>query len=127
MGADANREAPESKQFWDATAQEKLLVKRCRNCEETHHYPRASCPHCYSNDLEWIESRGLGRIYSFSTLRRATPPYTIAYVALDEGCTLLTNIIDCDPDDLAVDQKVRLAFAIADGDVRMPVFKPVEP
>jgi hypothetical protein len=32
-----------------------------------------------------------------STFVRATPPYTIAYVTLEEGPTMMTNIIDADP------------------------------
>ena len=56
------------------------------------------------------ERSGKGAIYSFSVMRRAETPYVIAYVTLDEGTTMMTNIVDCDFDRVEIGQKVRLVF-----------------
>ena len=40
---------PETKPFWDAAAQGRLLVKKCQACGQSHHYPRALCPFCFSD------------------------------------------------------------------------------
>ena len=77
-----------------------------------------------SANTEWQEAAGEGTIYSWSVERRATPPYAIAFVTLSEGLTLLTNIVDCDLDKLAIDQKVKLGFETRDGQP-VPVFRPV--
>jgi uncharacterized OB-fold protein len=37
---------PETKAFWDAAGEGRLLVKQCDDCGEHHHYPRAACPFC---------------------------------------------------------------------------------
>ena len=76
---------PETQACWDAASQGKLLIKRCAACGESHWYPRALCPFCGSDRTEWQDSAGRGVIYSYSVMRRATPPYVLAYVTLDEG------------------------------------------
>jgi uncharacterized protein len=87
---------PEAKPFWDAAAEGRLLVKRCSECGEHHHYPRDGCPFCGSVNTEWRQAGGQGTIYSFSIMRRAEVPYIVAYVTLDEGPTVMTNIVDAD-------------------------------
>jgi uncharacterized OB-fold protein len=116
----------EVKPFFDAAAQGKLLLKKCAACGEHHHYPRALCPHCFSERTEWVEARGTGIVYSYSVLRRGVPvPYCIAYVTLDEGVTMLTNIVDCDLDIVRIGQKVKVAFKPSDGGAPVPMFAPV--
>lgn len=116
---------PESQRFYDATAQRKLLIGHCKACGKHHYYPRALCPHCLSDDTDWIESAGKGEIYSYSVLRRGVPvPYALAYVQLDEGTTMLTNIVDCDLDALSIGQRVNLDFAATPNGTMVPVFKP---
>ena len=58
----------------------------------------AFCPYCFSDKLEWKQASGKGKIYTFSVMRRAPEPYVIAYVTLDEGVSMMTNIVDCDFD-----------------------------
>ena len=114
----------ESKPFWDAATEGKFMIKRCTACGEAHWYPRALCPFCMG-DTEWCSLSGLGTIYSVSVTRRAGPiAYAIAYVALDEGITLLTNIVDCDFDDLKIGQRVEVTFKPAEGGAMVPMFKP---
>jgi uncharacterized protein len=115
----------ETQPYWDAAGGGKLLVKTCRACGQAHHYPRALCPFCFSDQTEWKEASGRGVIYSYSVMRRAPAPYTIAYVTLEEGPTMMTNIVDCDFDRLAIGQTVRVTFAPTEGGPPLPVFTPV--
>ena len=115
----------ESERFWDAAADGKLLIKRCSACGEPHYYPRALCPFCLSADTHWQEASGAGTIYSLSTMRRGKDaPYTLAYVTLDEGAAVLTNIATEDHDALAIGQRVRVRFAESDGGAPYPMFAP---
>jgi uncharacterized OB-fold protein len=115
---------PETKPFWDAAAQGKLLIKKCSACGEFHYYPRAMCPFCFSDRTEWHTASGRGTIYSFSITRRAPVPYAIAYVTLDEGVTMMTNIVDCDLDAIRIGHKVSLVFKPSDGGPPVPMFTP---
>ena len=114
----------ETQPFWDGTAAGKLLLKRCRDCGETHYYPRAICPFCFSAATEWYEASGQGKIYTYSVMRRAPVPYVIAFVTLAEGVSMMTNIVDCDPDAVAIGQEVQLTFRETEGGFALPVFAP---
>ena len=113
----------ENKPYFDAAAQGKLLVKRCAACSKLHFYPRAICPHCFSERTEWKEAAGTGRIYSYSIVRTGAAR-AMAYVTLDEGVTMLTNIVDCNLDSLRIGQKVRVVYKPAEDGTPVPMFTP---
>ncbi len=115
----------ESKRFWDATKEGKLLIGLCKDTGKHFFYPRSTSPFTLSKNVEWVEASGRGTIYSFSVMRRAPIPYAIAYVTLDEGPTMMTNIVECDLDALKIGQKVELVFRPAGDDAALPVFRPV--
>ena len=55
----------EAKPFWDAAAQQKLLIQRCQDCSAWVWTPRPSCNECGSEKIEWTPMSGKGEIYSF--------------------------------------------------------------
>ena len=114
----------ENRAYWDAASDGRLLVKHCLDCGRNHHYPRALCPHCFSDRTQWRDSSGVGTLYSFSVMRRVAAPYCIAYIALDDGVTMMSNVVDCDFDALAIGQRVKVAFRPSDGPLAIPVFVP---
>jgi uncharacterized OB-fold protein len=120
----APESSPETKAFWEGAAQGKLLIKKCRACGQSHYYPRALCPFCFSDATEWQAAAGTGTLYSYSVMRRAEVPYAIAYVTLDEGPTMMTNLVDCDFDALRIGQRVKLTFTPTDGGPPVPTFTP---
>jgi len=115
---------PDTQEFWDAAAAGRFLIRRCGACGKAHWYPRPICPFC-SGETAWVEASGRGTIYSYSVMRRAEAPYVIAYVTLAEGPTMLTNLVGCDPDALAIGGAVRLVFTPTDGGPPVPTFTPV--
>ena len=115
---------PENKPFFDAAAAGKLLIKKCNSCAKVHFYPRALCPHCFSDKTEWLEAKGTGTVYTFSVLRAVQDPYCICYVTLDEGVTMLANLVDCDFDKVKVGMKVRTVFKPSEGGTPVPMFAP---
>ena len=116
--------APDATAFWAGAEAGKLMVPKCKSCGKSHWYPRPLCPHCFSDQVELVESNGTGVIYSFSHMPRAPEPYTVAYVTVPEGVSLLTNIIDCDPATLKIGQKVKLAWNKVEGGPQVWCFTP---
>ena len=114
----------ETKVYWEAAKERKLLVKACRSCLRMHYYPRPHCPYCLSDDTDWTEVSGTGTIYTYSVMRRADKPYVIAYVTLDEGVTMLTNIVECDPDSIDIGHAVEVVFRETERGFCLPVFRP---
>lgn len=79
-----------------------------------------------------MEASGRGTIYSCTTVRRAPPkayaeavPYVLAYVELEEGPRVLTNIQTDDPDSVVIGQAVEAVFDPA-GEVALPRFRVTE-
>jgi len=111
-------------EYWSAANQRRLLIRTCLACHKIHYYPRAVCPHCLSEELHWAESPGLGEIYSYSTMAIDGNAHTLAYVTLDEGIVMMTNIVECDPTALDVGQRVKVVFVRSSGGQCVPMFSP---
>ena len=115
---------PATEPFWSAAREGIFKVRRCTSCQKAHWYPRPVCPFCMG-DTEWAGASGRGTIYSVTVTRRAGPiAYALAYVTLDEGVTVLTNIVDCDLDALRIGDRVRVTFKSAEGGHAIPMFTP---
>ena len=106
-------------------AQGRFMIPVCTACGKAHWYPRAICPFCASDKVEWREASGKGTIYTFSFMRRVNEPYVIAHVTLAEGPTMLTNIVDCDFDTVRIGQSVAVVFKETENGPPVPMFKPV--
>ncbi len=103
----------------------KLLIQKCGGCGSAFYYPRVVCPFCLSSDVGWFECKGEGEIYSVSVMRRGEP-YALAYVTLDEGPRMMTNIVDCDLDSIGIGQRVAVVFKDIEG-IPTPMFRPAGP
>jgi uncharacterized protein len=122
---------PETTEFWAATAAGRLLVKRCQDCDSLIWYPRAICPECSSLRTEWFEVSGRGSIYSYTVNYRGegvyqgAPPFVLAYVELDEGLRMMTNIVAASEADLAVGLPVEVVFHDTGEGTALPRFRPL--
>jgi uncharacterized OB-fold protein len=114
----------ETEAFFDAARRGRFMIPVCAACGKAHWYPRAICPFCSSDKVEWRESAGSGTIYTFSVMRRVKEPYVIAHVTLAEGPTMLTNIVDCDFDTVRIGQKVAVVFRETENGPPVAMFKP---
>ena len=115
---------PDNASFWQAAREGKLLLKRCVDCEHVHWYPRPICPFCGSDHTEWIAAGGKGTVYAVSVTRKPEPAYAIAYVTLEEGVTMMTNIVDCDFDAIRIGDAVQVVFKDSEGGQPVPMFRP---
>ena len=115
----------ETQGFWSAAREGRFVVPTCDACDKAHWYPRAICPFCGSDKVQWRNASGRGTIYTFSVMRRAKEPYAIAYVTLAEGPTMMTNLVDCDFDKLSIGQAVNVVFKDTEGGPPVPMFRPV--
>ena len=119
----------ETAPYWEAAAESRLLIQRCQSCTRHQFYPRAFCMACLSDRLEWVESAGLGRIYTFTICRiPANPsmkdkvPYAVAVIDLDEGVRMLTDIVDCPIDQIRIGARVEVRFERISSTCVLPQF-----
>ena len=122
---------PESRPYWDAAADGKLLLRSCGDCGAVHHYPRPFCPTCWSENVAWVESSGRATLYTWSTVFvndmypfKERLPYIAAVVDLEEGPRMMTNVVDAEPDQLQVGMALEVAFRPVNDDITAPVFRP---
>jgi uncharacterized OB-fold protein len=118
--------------YWDGARAGHLLLQRCRSCATFIHYPRAWCPRCWGTDLEWVESRGRGRVVTFTVVHQAPfesyaaeVPYVLAVVRLEEGPQMMTNVVGISPAQVRIDLAVEVVFEEREGGFRVPLFRPI--
>jgi uncharacterized protein len=121
---------PETREFWAATAAGRLLLKRCLDCASVIWYPRVICPDCSSLRTEWFAASGSGRIYSYTVNYRGegayqdSAPFVLAYVELEEGPRIMTNITGAEATALAVGLPVEVVFSDTGAGSALPRFRP---
>jgi uncharacterized OB-fold protein len=125
------RETEAARPYWDATRREELVLPWCTDCESYFWYPRATCPTCLSDAVDWRPAAGTGEVYAVSVMHKAGPgrdagegPYAVALVDLPEGVRVLTNVVGCAPEEVTVGQAVRLRWHELSDGRRLPMFTP---
>jgi uncharacterized OB-fold protein len=109
--------------FWDATREKRLVIQYDRVADAYQFYPRPTSIHTGRRaNLEWREVSGRGKVFSYTIVRRARPPfrdrepYIVAMVTLNEGVNVMSNIIHCSEDELATGMLVKPYWhALPDG------------
>jgi uncharacterized OB-fold protein len=121
----------ETRGYWEGAGRHELVLQRCRRCGTVQHRPRALCVTCMGGEIEHFVASGRGSVWTFTVTEqnqvppfRDATPYVLAYVELEEGPRLLTNVVGCAPDDVRIGMPVIAEFrADADG-LAVPVFRP---
>ena len=120
----------ETRAFWEGCGRHELVLQRCADCGTVQHRPRGLCASCLSDRIEHFVASGRGTVYTYTiTHQNGAPrfaralPYVMAYVDLEEGPRLLTNLVDCDPERLGIGMPVRVDF-VDTGKFAIPRFKP---
>lgn len=105
-----------TKAFWDATAEGRFMLQRCDACATVIWFPKNHCPECSGTSLGTFDCSGRGTVYSFTIIRKVgnaykeAVPFVVAYVELEEGPRVMTNIVGCEPDQVRVGMPVSMVF-----------------
>jgi uncharacterized OB-fold protein len=115
--------------FWASAARHRLVVPCCGNCGEHFFPPERLCPACGATGWDYVESAGSGTVTSHTVVHRAPspefePPYVVAVVELDEGCSMLTNLVLTDPASVSTGMPVDVTFLDQPDGRALPVFTP---
>lgn len=123
---------PETRAFWTAGAERRLLITRCEACGLYQHPPLPRCPSCGSEAVTPAPVSGRALVASFTVnhqpwLRGLDAPYVFAAVELVEQAELylFTNIVGCPVEAVRIGMSVKVRFE-PHGDVFLPLFEPAE-
>jgi uncharacterized OB-fold protein len=129
--------ADESTQpFWDAALEGRLIAPRCTNCGTFVLPPQPFCFSCQHQQFEWVELPGTGTVYAFTVVRhplsprlQEVVPYASGVIELDgtqgAGARMIGNIVDCDPDEVRIGDRVRIVFDRISETFAVPRFAPL--
>jgi uncharacterized OB-fold protein len=131
MKYSAPRTGREATPHWKAAHESRLLLPFCTAHSHFCWPPAQRCPKCHS-DIAWKESNGRGAVETFSIVRRPAQaewkgkePYVVAFIRLDDGGRILSNLVGCVPEDVRIGDRVKCTFVeTTDPELGLPVFEP---
>ena len=127
------------KEFWYGLKENKLLLQKCLDCNRVQFFPRPLCVNCFSTNLGWEESKGMGTIYSLTLVRTTFipaymkqisdtgMPVIFAIIDLDEGVRMMSQIVGCKPGEVEIGERVKVTFKEIEGtEFKLPLFQLVK-
>lgn len=96
-----------------------LQIQFCEACGHAQHPPDELCYACQGTKLLFAATPGTGRIESAAVVHHPVHPalaervpYVIAIVSVDgaPGCSVQGNVLNCQPESVAIGQRVRAVF-----------------
>lgn len=117
--------------YWEACQEGRLTFQRCVECRLVTFPPEPVCPGCMSDNLTWETSAGKGTVYSYSVLHREPSanfplPSVFAIVDVEEGYSMFSSIVECDPAELTIDMPVEVVFDQISDEISLPLFRPLQ-
>ncbi len=106
-----------------------LRFQRCSDCGAWRHVPRPMCADCSSMSWTWERSSGRGRVFTWTVTAAAlhpgfkdAVPYAPVVVEMEDGVRVVSELVDCKPEELAIDMPVRVSFDAITEAITLPKF-----
>ena len=125
---------PVTQPFWEAAANRRLVMQRCRDCGSWVWCPRPACVECGGERLEWTRLSGRGAVFAFTVIREVVGralrgfandiPYVTAWIDLEEGPRICSNIVGCAVEKVSIGMAVDVVFEEAAQGIFLPKFRP---
>ena len=121
-----------TEEFYGWCARRQLRFQRCAQCRAWRHVPREMCAECGSSGWEWVLSSGRGVVFTWTVAARPMHPAFADAVAapvvieMAEGVRLVSEVVDCPPEELQVGMPVRVSFDAVTPGVTLPKFRRAE-
>lgn len=121
---------PETEHFWSGCIAGELRLQRCDDCSGVYFPPRPFCPACGHQSVSILLASGKARLLSYVINHRPHPafdgPYAIAVVELEEGVTMMANILNVPqtPEALILDMPLKVTFRPIRRGIVLPYFEP---
>lgn len=117
-------------EFYGWCKRHELRFQRCAGCRAWRHVPREMCAECGSPEWKWAKSRGRGTVFTWTVAARpmhpafqGDAPAAQVVIEMKEGVRLLSEVIDCDPDQLEIGMPVQVDFEDVTPAVTLPKFR----
>jgi uncharacterized OB-fold protein len=122
-----------SQPFWDASKEHRLVLKKCSKCGYIDHPPYLYCTACHADEHEWIEASGKATLAAYAINYFGVPfpfwadlPYVVALIDLAEGPRMISNIVECDFDELENGMELEVVYDDVSDEITLPKWRPVK-
>ena len=125
-----------TKPFWEAANEGRLVIQNCKACTRLHHPPVQTCDQCGSGDtMEWKEMSGRGRIYNYGvvfdcpiTQLQEDQPFNVAVIMLEEdsGIQMYSHLPGTEVDQVSVGSSVEVVFETTANGQKVPEWRVVD-
>jgi uncharacterized protein len=123
----------DTQEFWAACKEHRLVVQRCEDCGAFRFAPSPVCYECRSFRYEWVESAGVGEVYTWTvtyrcyhTAAEGAIPYNVVVVRLGDcgGAMVTSNLLGVDNDRIEPGMRVELVWEDVSSECALPRFRP---
>ena len=119
-----------SEPFYAGAKEGRLMLLRCSQCGRYRLPGRGRCADCWSEQSEWVQASGRGKLYSFGIMHQKyhpafaeVTPYNYALVELEEGPRMVTNLVDVAVADYRIGMALQVDFEDVDPETTLVVFR----
>ncbi len=103
-------------EFAERLKENKIMGTKCKKCGQIYYPPRWACAKCLTEENEWVELSGEGKLATFTTLNvggtkfEKDIPYTVGIIELKEDQNIkimgwISNNIDRENLEVGMDLK----------------------
>jgi uncharacterized protein len=125
----------DSREWWEATRQNKYLVRQCKRCGHKWFPPNIpACSKCASMEIGWFETAGQGVLHSYVVVVQpivgafiSAVPYVVGIIELDDckeadgAVTRVAGVLANDEPEVAIGLPCQVFFEeTADSKIVMP-------
>ena len=100
--------------FFDELESGNVMGTRCHSCGKVYFPPRAECPMCHEEDMDWFEISGKVELVTYTVVEVAPErwknyiPAAVAVGKLEEGPNFIAVLEGIDPGDIKMGMKLKL-------------------
>jgi len=121
----------DTRPFWDNLKAHRFCLQKCLECGHIRFPVQTSCPDCLSGRFEWQQMSGKGKVWSWVQFYQlyhrgweGETPYNVAYVLLDEGIGVITNLVNIEHEAIRMEMPVEVYYDDVTPDVTLLKFQP---
>jgi uncharacterized protein len=113
-------------QFYKFLSEQKLMAGKCLKCGKIHLPPRTLCDNCFSQDFEWINVSGKGKLVTYTVIHVAPQqfqhltPYAVGIVELENGLKIPGMIQGATQEQLKIGMDLNLDFGTCSSPEKWP-------
>jgi len=102
--------------FYHFIKEGKMMAAKCKKCDTLLLPPRPVCTNCFSEDFEWVELKGKGKLLTYTVIHVAPPqyqsmtPYAVGIVKLEDGPNLPGMIRGIEPEKIKIGMDLTIDF-----------------